>query len=41
MLTQLYDFDSLEPHVNIVNIGSTGVYISFLIFALNIDCGTL
>ena len=37
--TRLYDFDPLKPHFYIVKLGFTGVYISFLIFAQNIDCG--
>ena len=37
--TRLYNFDPLEPHFYIVKLGSTGVYIIFLISAQNIDCG--
>ena len=37
--TCLYNFDSLKPHFYIVKLGFTGVYIIFLIFAQNIDCG--
>ena len=37
--TYLYDFDPLKPHVYIVKLGFTGVYIIFLISAQNIDCG--
>ena len=37
--TRLYKFDPLKPHVCIVKLGFTGVYIIFLIFAQNIDCG--
>ena len=37
--TCLYDFDPLKPHFYIVKLGFTGVYIIFLIFAQNIDCG--
>ena len=29
----------LKPHFYIVKLGFTGVYIIFLIFAQNIDCG--
>ena len=35
----LYNFDPLKPHFYIVKLGFTGVYISFLISAQNIDCG--
>ena len=35
--TCLYNFDPLKPHY-IVKLGFTGVYISFLISAQNIDC---
>ena len=38
--TCLYIFDPLKPHFYIVKLGFTGVYIIFLIFAQNIDCGT-
>ena len=31
--------DPLKPHFYIVKLGFTGVYINFLIFAQNIDCG--
>ena len=37
--TCLYNFDPLEPHSYIVKLGFTGVYIIFLISALNIECG--
>ena len=38
--TCLYNFfDPLKPHFYIVKLGFTGVYIIFLIFAGNIDCG--
>ena len=37
--TCLYNFDPFKPHFNIVELGSTGVYIIFLISAKNIDCG--
>ena len=37
--TYLYNFDPLKPHFYIVKLGFTGVYIIFLIFAQNIDCG--
>ena len=37
--TRLYNFDPLEPHFYIVKLGFTGVYIIFLIYAQNIDCG--
>ena len=37
--TYLYYFDPLKPHVYIVKVGFTGVYIIFLISAQNIDCG--
>ena len=36
--TCLYNFDPLKPHFYIVKLGFTGVYIIFLMFALNIDC---
>ena len=39
--TCLYNFDPLKPHFHIVKLGFTGVYIIFLIFAQNIDCGYL
>ena len=39
--TCLYNFDPLEPHFYIEKLGFTGVYIIFLIFAQNIDCGYL
>ena len=39
MKTRLYNFDPLKPHVYIVKLGFTGVYIIFLISALNIDFG--
>ena len=37
--TYLYNFDPLKPHFYIVKLGFTGVYIIFLIYAQNIDCG--
>ena len=37
--TCLYNFDPLKPHLYIVKLGFTGVYIIFLISARNIDCG--
>ena len=37
--TRLYNFDPLKPHFYIVKLGFTGVYIIFLISAINIDCG--
>ena len=37
--SHLYNFDPLKPHFYIVKLGFTGVYIIFLIFAKNIDCG--
>ena len=37
--TYLYNFDPLKPHFYIGKLGFTGVYIIFLIFAQNIDCG--
>ena len=37
--TCLYSFDPLEPHFYIEKLGFTRVYIIFLIFAQNIDCG--
>ena len=37
--TRLYNFDPLKPHLYIVKLGFTGVYIIFLISAKNIDCG--
>ena len=37
--TCLYILDPLKPHFYIVKLGFTGVYIIFLIFAQNIDCG--
>ena len=39
MKTYLYNFDPLKPHIYIVKLGFTGVYIIFLISAQNIDCG--
>ena len=35
----LYNFDSFKPHFYTVKLEFTGVYIIFLIFAQNIDCG--
>ena len=37
--TCLYNFDPLKPHLYIVKLGFTGVYIIFLISAQNINCG--
>ena len=38
--TCLYNFEPFEPHFYIEKkLGFTGVYIIFLIFAQNIDCG--
>ena len=37
--TCLYNFDLLKPHFCIVKLGFTGVYIIFLIFGQNINCG--
>ena len=37
--TCLYNFDPRKPHVYIVKLGFTGVYIIFHIAAQNIDCG--
>ena len=37
--TCLYIFDPLKPHFYIVKLEFTGVYIIFLIFAQNMDCG--
>ena len=37
--TCLYYFDPLKPHIYIVKLGFTGVYIIFLISAQNIDSG--
>ena len=39
MKTYLYNVDPLQPHLYIVQLGFTGVYIIFLISAQNIDCG--
>ena len=39
--TCLFTFDSLKPHVYIVKLGFTGVYIIFLILLKNIDFGQL
>ena len=38
MKTCLYNFDPPKSHFYMVKLGFTGVYITFLIFALNIDC---
>ena len=38
--TCLYNFDPLEPHLYIVKLGFTGVYINFLISAQNIAGGS-
>ena len=37
--TCLYNFDPLQPHFYIAKLGFTGVYITFLISAQNIDYG--
>ena len=37
--TRLYYVDPLKPHLIYKKLGFTGVYIVFLIFAQNIDCG--
>ena len=37
--TCLYNVDLLKPHIYIVKLGFTGVYIIFHISAQNIDCG--
>ena len=37
--TCLYNFDPFKPHFYIEKLGFTGVYIIFLIFIQNIDCG--
>ena len=37
--TYLYNFDPLKPRFYIVTLEITGVYIIFLMFAQNIDCG--
>ena len=37
--TCLYNVDPFKPHLYIVKLGFIGVYIIFLIFAQNIDCG--
>ena len=37
--TCLYKVDPLKPHLYIVKLGFTGVYIIFHISAHNIDCG--
>ena len=37
--TYLYNVDPLKPHIYIVKLGFTGVYIIFHISAQNIDCG--
>ena len=34
-----YNIDPLKPHFYIVKLGFTGVYIIFLIFAQNLECG--
>ena len=39
--TCLYNFDPLKPHLYVVKLGFTGVYIIFLISAQNLDCGYL
>ena len=35
----LYNFDPLKPHVYVVKLGFTGVYVIFLISAQYIGCG--
>ena len=35
----VYNFNRHKPHFYIVKLGFTGVHISFLISAQNIDCG--
>ena len=37
--TRLYNIDPLKPHLYIVTLAFTGVYIIFRISAQNIDCG--
>ena len=37
--TYLYTFDPIKPHFYVVKLGFTRVYIIFLIFDQNIDCG--
>ena len=37
--TRLYNFDPLNPHIYIVKLGFTGVYIIFPFLLKNIDCG--
>ena len=37
--TCLYKIDPLKPHFYIVKLGFTGVYIIFLNFTQNVDCG--
>ena len=37
--TRLYNFDPLKSHFHMVKLGFTGVYIIFLIFLKNKDCG--
>ena len=37
--TRVYYFNSLKPHIYIVKLGFTGVYIIFLFLLKNIDCG--
>ena len=37
--TRLYNFDPLKPHIYIVKLGFTGVYIIFPFLLKNIDCG--
>ena len=40
MKTYLYNIDPLKPHLYIVKLGFTGVYIIFfLVLSKNIDCG--
>ena len=38
MASRLHNFDPLKPHVYIVKLEFTGVYIIFSYFAKNIDC---
>ena len=39
--TCLYNVDPLKPqfYIHVIKLRFTGVYIIFLIFALNVDCG--
>ena len=36
----LYNFDPLKPHLYMIKLGFTGVYIIFLVLLKSIDCGT-